>query len=424
MAWSASRSGRPTVRASTFGTSSAAPDRLWCSSTASGGAARTWLAVAPALAERHRVIVPDLPGHAAAAVPRCPISRPFADVVHGIAEREDALPPRSPGTRSAAGGRPPRGALRQRHARSCCWARPGSARPRGGRSRARLTSLLQPGRRLAPFASWISATPFRRRACVRRLGRADAGALPPASVGRCSRSAAAHGRPGASRALVRDDVRRLLPRVRCRSVVAWGTRDAQVPVARRVRVRPGARHRAPPDRGLWPPVDRRAAAACVDAILPRPRRGSGARRTPTAGRTARRGARQRLDAEPLGRVVAGGDEVEPELAGEVERRLGGLAGQEEVVALARRLGRVAGGAARDDRHALDGRRALQERGRLAAEHARTPGDERRGSTGGSSRPPTPRLVNGVSTRRPARVRAARCCRSPGARRARGGRRRA
>src|SRR5512132_713198 len=58
-----------------------------------GGAARNWAAVAPALAECRRVLVPDLPGHGGSAgIPALPNLAPFAEVVHGIAEREDALP--------------------------------------------------------------------------------------------------------------------------------------------------------------------------------------------------------------------------------------------------------------------------------------------------------------------------------------------
>ena len=79
-------------------------------------------------------------------------------------------------------------------------------------------------------------------------------------------------------------------------------------------------------------------------------------------------ARERLHAEPLGRVVAGCDEVDPELAGGLQARLLGLAGEEEVVALVRRLDQLAAGAARADRDPLDPLRAVREDERLAPAH--------------------------------------------------------
>ena len=52
-------------------------------------------------------------------------------------------------------------------------------------------------------------------------------------------------------------------------------------------------------------------------------------------------------------MVPGRDEVDPELPGRLQRRLLGLAGDEEVVALVRRLDQVVAGGAGRDRDALD-----------------------------------------------------------------------
>jgi pimeloyl-ACP methyl ester carboxylesterase len=73
--------------------------------------------------------------------------------------------------------------------------------------------------------------------------------------------------PGASRALVRDDVRHLLPAVRCPSVVVWGTRDVQVPVADALEYAGALRAqlRLIADCGHLLIVER--PEACVDAIL-------------------------------------------------------------------------------------------------------------------------------------------------------------
>ena len=81
-------------------------------------------------------------------------------------------------------------------------------------------------------------------------------------------------------------------------------------------------------------------------------------------------ARERLHAEPLGRVVAGGDEVDPELTGGLQARLLGLAGEEEVVAFVRCPDQLAAGAARADRDPLDPLRPVREDERLAADDLR------------------------------------------------------
>src|SRR5919204_2845650 len=58
-----------------------------------GGAASNWVEVAPALARRRRVLVPDLPGHAGSApLPAAPNLNAFADRVALLAEREAMLP--------------------------------------------------------------------------------------------------------------------------------------------------------------------------------------------------------------------------------------------------------------------------------------------------------------------------------------------
>ncbi len=236
-----------------------------------GGAARNWAAVAPALAEGHRVLVPDLPGHGGSAgIPALPNLVPFAEILHGIAEREDALP-------AVVAGHSLGGVVAVRHAlrypddttRIVLLGSAGiSSSTRRTEAVLALTTLLQPGRRLAPFASWISATPFRRRLVFGGWGARDAGALPPGLVRALLDDVPLHTDvAGASRALVRDDVRGLLTGVRCPSVVAWGARDVQVPVgdafeyARRL----GAQLRLIADCGHLLIVER--PDACVDAIL-------------------------------------------------------------------------------------------------------------------------------------------------------------
>ena len=236
-----------------------------------GGAARNWAAVAPALAERHRVLVPDLPGHAgSAAIPALPNLAPYADVVHGIAEREDALPATVAG-HSLGGVVALRHALRHAgdtQAVVLLSAAGISSSTRRTEALLAATALIQPGRRIAPYAAWIAATPFRRRLVFGGWGARDAAALAPAHVRALLDDVPRHtGIAAACRALARDDVRRLVAGVRCPAIVVWGAGDTQVPVADAVEYarRLGAELRVVADCGHLVIVER--PEACVDAIL-------------------------------------------------------------------------------------------------------------------------------------------------------------
>src|SRR5438132_9702507 len=58
-----------------------------------GGAAANWTELAPLLARRHRLLVPDLPGHGGSSpLPAVSGLAPFADRVALVAEREGMLP--------------------------------------------------------------------------------------------------------------------------------------------------------------------------------------------------------------------------------------------------------------------------------------------------------------------------------------------
>src|SRR5437899_987448 len=57
-----------------------------------GGAASNWTELAPLLARRHRLLVPDLPGHGGStALPAVAGLEPFADRMGLVAEREGML---------------------------------------------------------------------------------------------------------------------------------------------------------------------------------------------------------------------------------------------------------------------------------------------------------------------------------------------
>jgi len=68
-----------------------------------GGAAANWTELAPLLARRHRLLVPDLPGHGGSTpLPAVAGLAPFADRVALVAEREGMLPAPAAGPSLAA----------------------------------------------------------------------------------------------------------------------------------------------------------------------------------------------------------------------------------------------------------------------------------------------------------------------------------
>ena len=156
------------------------------------------------------------------------------------------------------------------------------------------------------------------------------------------------------------------------------------------------------------------------------KRGSGARRTPTPGRSARRVARPAPGRRSARSRSGRRRRSDPELAGEVQARLRRLAGQEQVEA---RRGRLRAGAwppppetiaTRSTRPGLRRRRAARGVDPFADACEELSPVVRCGS-----RPPTPISANGaVDLDAELAARAARCCRPPDGRRARGGSRRA
>jgi pimeloyl-ACP methyl ester carboxylesterase len=235
-----------------------------------GGAAINWLAVAPELAARHTVVVPDLPGHAGSApVPALPNLAPFADLVHELVRREDALPAVFVGHSLGA-------VVAIRHA-----VRYGSdtrglvlAGAAGMRSSTRfaeialaLTTLTQPGRRLAPARERIARSTRLRVAVFGGWGASYPAALTPELAEALLADVPLHTDvTSAATALVADDPRMLLGAVRCPSLVVWGARDTQVPVADGFEYarRLGAELRVIADCGHLLIAER--PGACVDAI--------------------------------------------------------------------------------------------------------------------------------------------------------------
>ena len=235
-----------------------------------GGAASNWVELAPELARANRVIAVDLPGHGGSApLPALPNLEPFADRLALVLEREGAHP-----------------AVVVGHSLGCvvglrlAMRRPDLSRglvlisaagigSTGRRARYALavSSVVQPGRLIAPFRETISRSAL-LRALVWGGWATPEGAMvsPTATLGLLEGPSLHTDTSSAAAALVEEDPRVDLERVRCPAQLVWGARDPQVPVddafeyARRlgapVRVVAGAGHLVIAER----------PQACLDAI--------------------------------------------------------------------------------------------------------------------------------------------------------------
>lgn len=234
------------------------------------GAAVNWADLVPALAARRQVLVPDLPGHGGSApLPAASSLSAYADRVRLLAELEGMLPAPLVG-HSLGGSVSLRMAIR--------W--PGdvsglvlaaSAGIASGTRRAQVllafSGRTKPGRRIAPYRAAVGRRAALRYAVFGYWGASDPAALTERAVECLLVGHTTHADTlSAARALVRDDPRVDLERVRCPVLVLWGARDRQVPIddafeyARRLR----APLRTIADCGHLLIVER--PEACLDAI--------------------------------------------------------------------------------------------------------------------------------------------------------------
>jgi pimeloyl-ACP methyl ester carboxylesterase len=236
-----------------------------------GGAASNWVELAPALARRRRVLVPDLPGHGGSSpLPAAPNLSGFADRVGWVAEREGMLP--APVVGHSAGALVAlRLALRRPAtvtALVLAAAAGISSRRRGSQVALEILGFVQPSRLVVPFRHRIARTPQLRYVAFGGWGVADPPALSPAAALGFLDGAALHTDTlGMGRAVVRDDPRPDLGQTRCPCLVLWGATDRWVPLrdgfeyARRLR----APLRVIPDCGHLLIGER--PDACLDAIV-------------------------------------------------------------------------------------------------------------------------------------------------------------
>ena len=199
------------------------------------GAAANWVELAPLLAQRHRVLVPDLPGHGGSSpLPAAPNLDAYADRVSMVAEREGMLPAVVVG-HSLGGLVALRLAVRRpNEVRALVLAASAGIESLTRRSAFWLTVVAwtRPGRAVSPLRALLGRRPLARGPVFTRYQVADPRSLTATGIDGLLRSARLHTDVRSPAwALMRDDPRRELESVRCPTLVLWGARDLQVPIA-------------------------------------------------------------------------------------------------------------------------------------------------------------------------------------------------
>lgn len=198
-----------------------------------GGAASNWIELAPALARRRRVLVPDLPGHGgSSALPAARNVAAYADCVGLLAEREGMFPAAVAG-HSFGGLVGLRLALRRPgDVRGLVLAAAAGLSTGSFAAKAALAVLgvLRPGRLISPIRGLVAASPLLRTLVFGWWGASDPAALSEqAARGFLAGQALHTDTAAAARALLAEDVRGELARVACPCLVLWGARDNWVP---------------------------------------------------------------------------------------------------------------------------------------------------------------------------------------------------
>jgi pimeloyl-ACP methyl ester carboxylesterase len=221
-----------------------------------GGSAWNWTELAPLLARRHRLLVPDLPGHGgSSALPAVSGLEPYADRVALIADREQMFP--APIVGHSLGGMVVlRLALRRPGDVSAIVLAGAAGLSIGtilGRQILSLFTAVRPGRIAARYRAWVARSARLRRLVFGFVSVADPVALTNEAVEGFLAAQLLHTDvDGAWQALRADDPRQELEAIHCPVLVLWGAEDVQIPLddafeyTRRLRARlrviPGCGH--------------------------------------------------------------------------------------------------------------------------------------------------------------------------------------
>jgi pimeloyl-ACP methyl ester carboxylesterase len=211
-----------------------------------GGTIENWRALAPPLAARHRVLVPDLPGHGGSGLLR--EARDLDALTQAVSAVADAE-----GIRGAVWVGHSLGgvvalraaALRPDAVRGVVLAASAGIRSASRAAHVTLAALgtLRPGRLIAPFRHTWAGSRLGRRVAFGWWGAADPAGLDPELAEAFLVGPARHtDTRQAGRALLSTDPRPELDRVTCPCLCLWGASDNWVGVedgmeyARRLRV--------------------------------------------------------------------------------------------------------------------------------------------------------------------------------------------
>ena len=200
-----------------------------------GGSAANWRLVAPALAARRRVIVPELPGHGGSA----PISDaasldPFAEAILAVAEAEGAVP--APWAGHSLGGLVSlrAAALRPDAVTGVVLAAAAgiSSASRAGRVTVTVIGVARPGKLLGTRRRQIARSRVGRTLAFGWWGVADPAGLDPDMAEAFLEGPTHHTDTlTAGKALVVSDPREELHDVTCPVLCLWGANDNWVPLA-------------------------------------------------------------------------------------------------------------------------------------------------------------------------------------------------
>jgi pimeloyl-ACP methyl ester carboxylesterase len=199
-----------------------------------GGAASNWTELAPLLARRHRLLVPDLPGHGGStALPAVSGLEPYADRVALVAEREGMLP--APVVGHSLGGMIVlRLALRRPNDVKAIVLAGAAGLSIGnvfGRQLLSLFTAVRPGRIAARHRSWVARSPRLRKLVFGFVSVSDPVALTNEAVEGFLAAQLLHTDvDGAWQALRADDPRQELEAIGCPVLVLWGAEDVQLPL--------------------------------------------------------------------------------------------------------------------------------------------------------------------------------------------------
>lgn len=200
-----------------------------------GGSATNWVELAPLLVRRHRLVVPDLPGHGGSEpLPGVSGLQPYADRVLAVMEREHAAP--APVVGHSLGGLVVlRLALRHPAAVSAVVLAASAGLSVGnvwGRNVLTAFTVVRPGRLAGRYRSVVARSSALRRLVFGFVSVADPIELSDVSVEGFLAGQVLHTDTGSAwRALLDDDPRRELERIAQPSLVLWGSEDAQLPLA-------------------------------------------------------------------------------------------------------------------------------------------------------------------------------------------------